>query len=150
MHLVGDNHTLLIIEKEAMAPCTYVRHTIGVALDSHTHFRSLEFTDIDGPAPINSLLAGQAMRFGDQDFVADRLGQLRLNDENAAPPHMLMPDHGPVRASPMIIDSDALACKINAYLGPNPEPKLSRHVFYMLVNAFAQLFGNRPLPLKAY
>ena len=36
-----------------MAPCTYVRHTIGVALDSHTHFRSLEFTDIDGPAPVD-------------------------------------------------------------------------------------------------
>ena len=77
-----------------MAPCTYVRHTIGVALDSHTHFRSLEFTDIDGPAPVDGFLPSQALRFGDLDFMADRLGQLWLSEGNAALPHILMPDHG--------------------------------------------------------
>ena len=39
-------------------------------------FESLEFADIEGPAPVNGLLPGQALRFGDLDFVADLLGQL--------------------------------------------------------------------------
>ena len=59
-----------------------------------------------------------------------------------------MLDHGSARVSPMIIDSDALACRIDAYLGPNPEPELSRRVFYVLANAFAQLSESGPLPLE--
>ena len=55
MHLVGDNHTLLIIEKEAMAPCTYVRHALSMAPHGHIRFESLKFADIDGPAPINGI-----------------------------------------------------------------------------------------------
>ena len=47
----------------------------------------------------------------------------------------------------MIVDSNALACRINAYLGANPKPELSRHVFYVSVNAFAQLSKSRPLLL---
>jgi hypothetical protein len=57
-----------------MAPCTYVRLALGMAPDGRICFRSLEFTDIDGPAPVNSLLLGQALCFGDLDFVADHLG----------------------------------------------------------------------------
>ena len=93
---VEDSRALSIIEKEAMAPCTYIRLTLGVAPGDRIRFRSLEFTDINGLAPIHGLISGQALCFRDLDFVADRLGQLRLNDENAAPPHMLMPGHGPV------------------------------------------------------
>jgi hypothetical protein len=85
----------------------------------------------------------------DLDFVADHLDQLQLSEENAAPPHISTLDHGPACASPTIVDSDVLACRINAYLGPNPELELSRHVFYVLVNAFAQLSGGRHLPLEA-
>jgi hypothetical protein len=48
-----------------------------------------------------------------------------------------MLDHRPALADPTIIDSDALACNINAYLGANPEPELNRCIFYVLVNAFA-------------
>jgi hypothetical protein len=57
-----------------MAPCTYVRLALGMAPDGRICFRSLEFTDIDGPAPVNSLLLGQALCFGDLDFVVDHLG----------------------------------------------------------------------------
>ena len=84
-----------IIEKEAMAPYTYAELALGVALSGCIHFRSLKFIDINGPAPIDGLLPGQALHFGDLDFMADRLGQLRLSKENVAPPHISMPDHGP-------------------------------------------------------
>jgi hypothetical protein len=77
-----------------MAPCTYVGLALGVALGGRICFGSLEFSDIDGPAPINSLLPSQALCFEDLDFVADCLGQLRLSEENAAPPHISTPDHG--------------------------------------------------------
>ena len=59
-----------------MAPYTYVGLAIGVAPDGRICFGSLEFVDIDGPVPVNRLCHGQALRFGDLDFVADHLGQL--------------------------------------------------------------------------
>ena len=71
-----------------MAPCTYIGLALGVALDGRIYFRSIAFADIDGPAPINGLLPGQALCFGDLDFVADLLGQLRLSEENVAPPYI--------------------------------------------------------------
>jgi hypothetical protein len=77
-----------------MAPCTYVGLALGAALGGRICFRSLEFSDIDRSTPVNGLLPGQALRFEDLDFVADRLGQLRLSEENVAPPHISMPDHG--------------------------------------------------------
>jgi hypothetical protein len=89
------------------------------------------------------------LRFGDLDFVADHLGQLRLSEENAALPHTLTPDPGSDRANPAIVNSDALACRVNAYLRANPELELSLHVFYALANAFAQLSKNGPLPPEA-
>jgi hypothetical protein len=48
-----------------------------------------------------------------------------------------MLDHRPARVGPTIVDPDALVCKIDAYLGANPEPELIQHVFYVLANAFA-------------
>jgi hypothetical protein len=60
-----------------------------------------------------------------------------------------MPNHGQAQVDPVIIDSDALACRIDAYLGLNPKPELSRCVFYVLVNTFAQLSGNGPLLQEA-
>ena len=57
-----------------MAPCTYVKLALGAAPNGRVFFGSLEFTGIDRPAPVNSLLPGQALRFGDLDFVADHLG----------------------------------------------------------------------------
>jgi hypothetical protein len=47
------------------------------------------------------------------------------------------------------IDSDALACRIDSYLQMNPELGLSRHIFYVLANAFAQLYESEPMPLEA-
>ena len=47
-----------------------------MVLDGRICFGSLEFADINSPAPVDSLLLGLALRFGDLDFVADRLGQL--------------------------------------------------------------------------
>ena len=70
------------------------------------------------------------------DFVADRLGRLRLSKENVAPLHISTRNHGPARASPTIINSDAQACRIGAYLGTNPEPELSQRIFYVLLNTF--------------
>jgi hypothetical protein len=108
-----------------MAPCTYVRLALGAPPGGRIHFGSLEFANIDGPVPVNSLLPSQTLRFGDLDFVADHLGQLPLSEENAALPHTSMPNHGSDRANPAIIDSDALACRVNAYLRANLEPELS-------------------------
>jgi hypothetical protein len=61
---VEDSHTLSIVEKEAMAPCTYIELALGSALGGRIRFKSLEFTDIDEPAPVNGLLPGQALRLG--------------------------------------------------------------------------------------
>jgi hypothetical protein len=102
-----------------MAPCTYVGLALSAALGNRIHFKSLEFADIDGLAPVNGLLPGQALCFEDLDFVADHIGQLWLSEENAAPPHISTPDHEPARADPTIVDSNALACRINAYLRSN-------------------------------
>jgi hypothetical protein len=108
-----------------------------VAPGGRNCYGSLEFTGINGIAPIDSLLPGQALRFEDLDFIADHMGQLRLKEGNAAPSYISMLDHGPARVGPAIVDSDALACKIGAYLGANLKPELSRHIFYVLANAFA-------------
>jgi hypothetical protein len=71
---VGDSRALLIIEKEAMAPYTHIGLTLGAAPGGYIRFESLEFADIDGPAPVNGLIPGQALRFRDLDFMADCLG----------------------------------------------------------------------------
>jgi hypothetical protein len=60
-----------------------------------------------------------------------------------------MPDHGPTQARGTIVDSGALASRIDTYLGVTPKPELSRRVFYALANAFAQLSGDGPLPPEA-
>ena len=112
----GQSRTL-VVEMEVLAPYTYVGLALGTAPDGHISFGSLEFTDIDGPAPVNSLLPGQALCSRDLDFVADCLGQLWLSKENVAPLHILTPNHGPARAGSTIVDFDALACIIDAYLG---------------------------------
>ena len=59
-----------------------------------------------------------------------------------------MPYHGPAQTRGPIVDSGALACRIDAYLGATPELELSRHMFYVLASTFAQLSGGRPLPLE--
>jgi hypothetical protein len=131
------------------APCTYVRLALGAAPDGRIRFRSLVFADVHGLAPIDGLIPGQALCFGDLDFVADHLGQLQLSEENVALPHILMLDHSLARAGPAIIDSDVLACIIDTCLWVNPEPELSRRVFYVLANTFAQLSRSGPLPPEA-
>jgi hypothetical protein len=60
-----------------------------------------------------------------------------------------MPDHGLEQARGEIIDSGALACRIDTYHGATPEPELSQCMFYMLANAFTQLSRGGPLPPKA-
>ena len=57
-----------------MAPYTYVGLALGVAPGGRIHFGSLEFTDINRPAPINGLLPSQALCFRDLDFMANHLG----------------------------------------------------------------------------
>jgi hypothetical protein len=66
-----------------------------------------------------------------------------------APPHILTRDHGLAQGGGTIVNSGVLVCRIDAYLGVTPEPELSRRVFYMLANAFAQLSGGGPLLLVA-
>jgi hypothetical protein len=60
-----------------------------------------------------------------------------------------MLDHRPTHVDPTIVDSHALACRIDIYLRANPKPKLSRCVFDVFVNAFAQLLGSSLLPPEA-
>jgi hypothetical protein len=115
-----------------MAPCTHIGLALSTAPSGHIRFGSLEFTDIDGPAPFDGLIPSQALRFGDLDFVADHLGQLRLNEEKTAPPHISTPDHGSAQVRGAMDDSGVLACMIDAYLGATPESELSRRVFYVL------------------
>jgi hypothetical protein len=50
-----------------MAPYTQIRLALSTAPDACTQFKSLEFTDIDGPAPVNGLTPDQPLRFGDLD-----------------------------------------------------------------------------------
>jgi len=69
----GQSCTLLV-KKEAMAPCTYVRLSHGVAPDGLICFGSLKFTNTNRPMPAFNLLPGQALRFRDLDFIADHLG----------------------------------------------------------------------------
>jgi hypothetical protein len=146
---VGDSRTLSIIEKEAMAPYTHIRLALGAAPDGRIRFKSLEFANIDRLAPVNGLIPSQALRFGDLYFVANHLGQLRLSEENAAPPYILILDHGPAQVGGTIVDFGALGCTIDAYLEATLEPKLSRCMFYVLANDFAQLSEGRPLPPEA-
>ena len=135
MRQVGDSRSLSIIEKEAMAPYTHIELALAAAPSSRIRLESLEFTDIDGPAPINGLIPSQNLCFGDLDFVADCLGQLQLSEENVAPPHISMLDHGPAQAEGAVVDSSALACRIDAYLGATPKLELCRRVFYVLADA---------------
>ena len=120
-----------------MAPSTCIRLALGVASGGRICFGSLEFIDANGPMPAFSLLPGQALRFWDLDFITDHLGQLHLYEGDAAPPHTPTLNLRTICVSPANVDSDVLACKIDTYLGTNPEPEQSRHVFYMLANAFA-------------
>jgi hypothetical protein len=103
-----------------MDPYTYVRLAFGIAPGDCIHFRSLEFANINRLAPIDGLLPGQALRFGELEFMVDHLGRLRLSKENVAPLHISTPDRGLARAGSTIVDSDALACRVDAYLGANP------------------------------
>ena len=48
-----------------MAPYTYIELALSVAPSSRIRSGSLEFADIDGPAPVDSLLPDQALCFGD-------------------------------------------------------------------------------------
>ena len=57
-----------------MAPCTYIRLALGAAPGGRIRFGSLEFTNIDRPAPVDGLLPSQALSFRDLDFVADHMG----------------------------------------------------------------------------
>ena len=59
-----------------MAPCTYVGLALGIAPGGFICFRSLEFANINGLAPMDGLLPGQALRFRDLDFVVNHLGWL--------------------------------------------------------------------------
>jgi hypothetical protein len=132
-----------------MAPCTNIRLALSVAPDSRIVFGSLEFTNANGPMPAFSLLHGQALCFGDLDFIANHLGQLHLHEGDTAPPHTPTPNLRPARVGPSIVDSNALARRIDAYLRTNTKPEQSWHIFYVLANAFTQLSWVRPMPLEA-
>jgi hypothetical protein len=45
---------------------------------------------------------------------------------------------GPACIGPTTVDLDVLPCKIDAYLEMDPKPKQSRHMFYVLANAFTR------------
>jgi hypothetical protein len=129
-----------------MAPHTYVGLALGVAPIGRICFGSLEFINANRPTPAFGLLPSQAICFGDLDFIADHLGQLHLHEGDAALLHTPSPNLGPTYVSPAIINSDALACRIDSYLGTNPESEQSQRVFYRLANAFTQLSGDGLMP----
>ena len=61
-----------------------------------------------------------------------------------------MPDHEPALASLAIVNPNAVACRIDAYLGANPEPECNTPgVSHMLSNGFElkhdMLSGNQEL-----
>ena len=96
-----------------MAPCIYIGLALGMAPGGRIHFRSLEFADANRPTLALNLIPVQALCFGDLDFIADHLGQLRLSKGDTAQPHTPMLNHGPAHASPATVDPDALACRID-------------------------------------
>ena len=73
-----------------MAPYTYVELALSTAPGDRIHFGSLEFTDINGLAPVDGLIPDQALCFGDLDCVANHLGLLWLSEENVASLHIKM------------------------------------------------------------
>lgn len=83
---------------EAMAPCTYVGHTLGAAPGGRIRFESLEFVDIDGPMPISGFYPSQVLLLEDLNFMADHLGQLHLCEGTMPPPHMSPWDPAPREA----------------------------------------------------
>ena len=91
-----------------MAPCTYVRHARGVAHDGCIRFGSLEFADANGPTPAFSLLPGDAVHWG------ARLHSQPPRSMDTTPPHTPTLDLGPARIGPVIVDSNVLACRIDA------------------------------------
>ena len=107
-----------------MAPCTYIELALGATLGGRTHFGSLEFTNANGPTVAFSLLPSQALCSEDLDFIADHLRQLCLSEGDTVPPHPPTHNHGLAHAGLAIVDPDVLACRIDAYLGVNPEPVL--------------------------
>ena len=88
-----------------MAPCTNVGLALGVAPSGRIHFGSLEFIDFNGPMPALSLCPGQALCFGDLDFIADHLGQLHLHNRDAALPHTPLQNLMPTESPSLILDS---------------------------------------------
>lgn len=129
-----------------MAPCTYVGLALGAVPGGRICFRSLEFINANGPMSVLNFIPDQALHFRDLDFVADHLGQLHLHEGDVAPPCTPLQNPRSTHRGMLIIDSNALAHKINAYLRINPEPKHSRCVFYALANTFMQLSGGALMP----
>jgi hypothetical protein len=91
-----------------------------------------------------NFLPSHALRFGDLDFVANH--RLHLCEGDVALPCTPLQNPRPTHRGPVIVDSNALACRIDTYLGINPEPEQSWHVFYALANTFAQLSWGAPMP----
>jgi hypothetical protein len=69
-HQVGDNRTLSIIEKEAMAPRTTGGLEGGMARGGHIHRKNYEFIDANGLAPASTISHSLDLHHGNLNSMA--------------------------------------------------------------------------------
>jgi hypothetical protein len=67
---VGDSHALLIVMKEAMAPCTTGRLASGMARGGHIHHENYGFIGADGLASMPAISHSLDLHVGNMRSVA--------------------------------------------------------------------------------
>lgn len=99
--------------------------------------RSKNLVTPSEPEPTLNFHPSQALCFGDLDFAADHLGQLHLCEGDAPPPQTPSQETASHVGGPTDVDPEALASRINAYLGLDLDLGQCQCTFNALANTFS-------------